>query len=400
MDWNENMLKKFTILYAEDEIELRELIFSLLKPIVKKIFLAKDGQEGLELYQKNYNEIDIIITDVNMPKLSGLEMCEKIRLLNKTIPIIITTAHNDNDFLQKSIELGVSRFVKKPIDVNALVQIIQTVLEPILLKKQLDLEHKQNLEQMVINAKFSATGKLAAGITHEINTPLTYVKANIELIGYDVEDLEESAIKESLKASLKKVTDGISRMETIMNSMKEVSMQKVIKHEDVNVYSTLITAATLAWNKIKHLTPLYINGEPFNLDTSRDTFKFFASVQVQRIEQVWIIIINNALDELIKIEKFEKRKLTIDITENEEHIVVKFKDNAGGIPEDILEHLFEPFKGSKDSSGMGVGLSIAKKIIDDHKDATIQAYNEDDGAVFEITFVKVDFNKNIVKCTN
>ena len=394
------MLEKFTILYVEDEIELRNFIFTLLEKLVNKIFVAEDGQEGLELFKKNRDEIDIIITDINMPKLTGLEMCEQIRGLSKSVPIIITTAYNDNNFLHKSIELGVSQFVTKPINVSTLVQIITKVLEPVALKRQLDLEQKHNLEQMVINAKFSATGKLAAGITHEINTPLTYIKANVEMMGYDLEDLEESNIKESLKTSISKVTEGIKRMETIINSMKEVSMQKAIKNENTNIYSTIVTATTLAWNKIKHLTSLYINGKPFNLDTPKDAYEFFASVQVQRIEQVWIIIINNAIDELIKIEKFEDRRLDINISEDENNIIVIFKDNAGGIPDDILEHLYEPFKGSKDSSGMGVGLSIAKKIIDDHKGSTIKAYNEDNGAVFEITFLKVDFNKNIVKWIN
>ncbi len=382
------MLENFTILYVEDEIELQNIVASLLKNFFKEVFLAEDGQKGLELFKQNSEKIDLIVTDINMPRLNGLEMCEQIRETSKEVPIIITTAYNDNNFLHKSIELGVSQFVTKPINVHTLVQIIKKVLEPVALKRQLDLEQKQNLEQMVINAKFSATGKLAAGITHEINTPLTYIKANVELMGYDIDDLEESNIKESLKASISKVTEGIKRMETIINSMKEVSMQKAIKNENTNIYSTIVTAATLAWNKIKHLTPLYINGEPFNLDTQKDTYKFFANIQVQRIEQVWIIIINNAIDELIKIERFEDRRLDITISEDENNIIVKFKDNAGGIPDNVFKNLFEPFKGSKDSSGMGVGLSIAKKIIDDHNGATIEAYNEDKGAVFKITILK------------
>ena len=53
-----------------------------------------------------------------------------------------------------------------------------------------------------------------------------------------------------------------------------------------------------------------------------------------------------------------------------------------------MPHIFEPFKGTKDSSGMGIGLSIAKKIIDDHKDSRIEVYNKDGGAVFKITIKK------------
>lgn len=110
---------------------------------------------------------------------------------------------------------------------------------------------------------------------------------------------------------------------------------------------------------------------------------FCSKVQKQRIEQVWIIVINNALDELIKIDDYEKRVLNIFLFEEKDEIVVKFKDSAGGIKEDILEDIFEPFVSSKEHSGMGVGLNIAKKIVDE-QDGNIKAYNEDNGAVFEI----------------
>lgn len=122
---------------------------------------------------------------------------------------------------------------------------------------------------------------------------------------------------------------------------------------------------------------------------NKNEFIFCSKIQKQRIEQVWIVVINNALDELVKIEDYENRVLNINLFEENNEIVVKFKDSAGGIKEEILEDIFEPFVSSKEHSGMGVGLNIAKKIVDE-QDGTIKAYNEDNGAVFEIRLNKCE----------
>ena len=382
------MFKSFTALYVEDEDQIKEIVGSILDNLFKKFYLASDGKEGLDLFNKHKDNIDLIITDINMPNMNGLDMCNKIREINHNIPIIITTAHNDKDFLHKAIDLGVSKFVTKPMVIQNLLTKIKEVLNPIILQQKLNDELKQHQEERLQSAKFAATGQLAAGITHEINTPLTYIKANFEMMGYDIEDLGESKIKKNMLKSMLKINDGIHRIENIVGSMKEMSVQSSDSKEDTNIYSSIITASILAYNKIKHISLVYINGKEFNLDIDKNKFEYIAKVQLQRIEQVWIIIINNAMDELMKIEKFINRRLDINIISTDTHIIVTFKDNAGGIKDDIIEHLFEPFKGTKESSGMGVGLSIAKRIIEDQNNATIKAYNEDNGAVFEIKLQK------------
>ena len=379
------MFKNLTALYVEDEEQLREVVNSIISALFKNCYLGEDGEDGLNVFKKHKDDIDIIITDVSMPKMNGLDMCKEIRKINPKIPIIITTAHNDKDFLHKAIEISVSKFVTKPLDMHFFLDSIKETLEPILLQEKLDEEVKAFQEERILNAKFSATGQLAAGITHEINTPLTYIKANIEMLGYDIEDLDNSNIKSNMEENLLKITDGLNRIETIVGSMKEISQQSIREKENTNIYSTIITSTILAYNKIKHTSLVYINNKKFSIDMDKNEFEYFATVELQRIEQVWIIIINNAMDELMKVESFEDRRLDINITKNDNKIIIEFKDNAGGINSNIIEHLFEPFKGTKKSSGMGIGLSIAQKIIDDQSDATIEAYNEDKGAVFKVT---------------
>ncbi len=380
------MFQTITALYVEDEDQIKNVVNSLLSLLFNKLIIASDGQEGLEKFIQHKDEIDIVITDINMPKMDGLEMSEAIKKINISIPIIITTAHDDKDFLHKAIKIGISDFVTKPMNMEVLLKSIEKNIKPIVLQRELDEELKLHQEERLLSAKFSAIGQLAAGITHEINTPLTYIKASFEMLGYDIEDLPDSQIKQNMTKDISRVKDGLFRIENIISSMREMSQQSSHRKESANIYSTLVTSTILAYNKIKHISNVYINNKLFNLDMNKTSQSFMANIQIQRVEQVWIIIINNAMDELMKIEKFDDRRLDINISSDDSYITVIFKDNAGGIQDEIVEHLFEPFKGKKESSGMGVGLSIAKKIIDDQDDATVKAYNEDNGAVFKIQF--------------
>ena len=245
--------------------------------------------------------------------------------------------------------------------------------------QQLENIQKEQLE----NVKLSSIGSLAAGITHEINTPLTYIKGNFELMQYDIDDLEPSGIKTRMQHDSLKIIEGIDRIANIIESMKEVSQVASESKESVNIYSTIITALTVSNNSINQMTDLFLNGELFDINMDKNRYQFYSRVQKQRIEQVWIVIIKNALDQLIYIDQYENRKFTIDIEQRDNNIIVKFKDNGGGIDENILENIFEPFVSFKKHGGIGVGLNIAKKIIED-QGGKIVAYNEDDGAVFEV----------------
>lgn len=247
---------------------------------------------------------------------------------------------------------------------------------------------KIHQEEQIKNAKLSSIGALAAGITHEINTPLTYIKGNFEMMGYDIEDLPSSEIKNRMLEDSIKINDGIDRIANIVESMREISQSSNEKKESVNIYSTLITALTMAYNRSKQICPILLNDEEFSLGSiDKNKYVFNCNVQKQRMEQVWIIILNNALDELVKIQNYENRLLRIKVFEEKDCVVIQFIDNAGGINNDIIDKIFQPFISSKEHSGMGVGLNIAKKIVEQQK-GEIVAFNEHSGAVFEVKLKK------------
>ena len=125
---NISILKNITILYAEDEKDLREVTHQILKGFTKKQYVAKDGAEGFELFKKYENEIDLIITDVNMPILNGLEMVKKIKKINLNIPIIVATAFSNKEYLLDAIDIGIDKYVLKPIDIAKLLQVMSQSL--------------------------------------------------------------------------------------------------------------------------------------------------------------------------------------------------------------------------------------------------------------------------------
>lgn len=114
-------LKEITVLYCEDEQNLREVTSGILKSFTKKQFIAQDGKEGLEYFKKYQNEIDLVITDVNMPNMSGLEMAKEIKEINSNMPIIVATAFSNSEYLLEAIDLGVDKYVLKPVNIKKLL---------------------------------------------------------------------------------------------------------------------------------------------------------------------------------------------------------------------------------------------------------------------------------------
>ena len=135
---NKEILENVSVLYVEDEKDVREFTAKLLSSLVKKVYAAENGLDGLEQFKENKDCIDLIVSDINMPKMDGLEMCALIKEINKEIPIVITSAHNDPSFLKKAINVGVSTYAMKPIDLYQLVESMIKAIEPIYLKKKLE----------------------------------------------------------------------------------------------------------------------------------------------------------------------------------------------------------------------------------------------------------------------
>jgi len=123
----ENDYSNLSLLYVEDDEIIRQNAVEYLNNYCKEVFSAKNGQDALTIYKdKNPN---IIITDIEMPKINGLKMAKEIRKKDKKTPIIIATAFTDNVYLLEAVDLQLIKYIIKPISSSKLKEALQLVLE-------------------------------------------------------------------------------------------------------------------------------------------------------------------------------------------------------------------------------------------------------------------------------
>jgi DNA-binding response OmpR family regulator len=144
-------LKNYTILYAEDEGIIRLNISKRLKTYCKDVLTVKDGQEAWEVYRKEMP--DVLILDINMPHLSGLEVAKKIREINSDIPILLLTAYTDTDMLLQAVELNLCKYLVKPVGKLALKEALVKISQKLYESKKEFLKLEENYIWDKVNNK-------------------------------------------------------------------------------------------------------------------------------------------------------------------------------------------------------------------------------------------------------
>lgn len=142
----EAYLRSLTALYVEDDEFIRSSMTHMLKRDVKTLLIAEDGAEGLALYKKYKPKL--IITDVEMPKLDGLDMTEEIKKDNPEAKIVITTGYSSEEFLMKAIDVGVDKFLVKPISVSKLRKTLRDLAKSIFYHEVATKQANINMKNM------------------------------------------------------------------------------------------------------------------------------------------------------------------------------------------------------------------------------------------------------------
>jgi len=138
-----SVLKDSTLLYLEDDEIIRKETISIFESFFKKIYSAEDGKLGLEQYHLHKNEIDIILTDISMPKMDGIEFMSEIRKENNELPILIITAFNDVNQIIKAIRYKVADYIIKPMQINTTLKIFTRIFNDRLNKKLVKKQQKE-----------------------------------------------------------------------------------------------------------------------------------------------------------------------------------------------------------------------------------------------------------------
>lgn len=119
------ILQKLTILIVEDENEIRKLMEEVMKNVFFEVYSAKNGDEGIKKFKKFAP--DLIVTDIAMPIMDGLDMAKRINEISPTTPIIALSAFSDKEKLLKAIEVGVDKYILKPVDMDELLLAIENI---------------------------------------------------------------------------------------------------------------------------------------------------------------------------------------------------------------------------------------------------------------------------------
>ncbi|MDP2078433.1 MAG: response regulator transcription factor [Sulfuricurvum sp.] len=124
---NIKILKNLNVLYVEDDPIISSHTITLLETYFDTVYWCESAEDALELFMRE--KVHLIISDIELPGMNGLQLCEKIRKLNPHIPIFITTAHQDKEMLMQAVKLKLVDYLIKPITVNALAQALSESLD-------------------------------------------------------------------------------------------------------------------------------------------------------------------------------------------------------------------------------------------------------------------------------
>jgi YesN/AraC family two-component response regulator len=123
-DMNFDNLKTKKVLYVEDDEAVLDSFTKILRKVFGEVLIAKNGQDGLELFDQNKDTIDFVIADIKMPKMDGLTMSDEIKKISPEMPCIITTAHAEYEYLKKADEIGIYKYITKPLNITDLLSAI------------------------------------------------------------------------------------------------------------------------------------------------------------------------------------------------------------------------------------------------------------------------------------
>ena len=338
------MKAKRKILIVDDEQSVLNLLNKRLQQDFE-VHLANSGAEAIALFEKH--DFDLVITDIRMPGIDGLDLLRVLKKISVNCEIIIMTAFADTQIAISALNEGGFAFVTKPLDMKMLRERINQAIAVIQSRENQEKVLKEMKSELLMQSLFtqrlSALAVLSGGITHELNQPLTGIGLYATTL-LNILKEEDKLDNNYFTETLTKIVSQVDRSKNIIKHMKEFfsgEMSETI--ETLNLKDAVDKALELFHAQLEaHDIELKIDIPP-NLHVQGS---------INRIEQVIVNLVSNASDSLD--EKFSESEnvdvnkyVHIQCRSEKDLVYLDICDNGGGVPIDIEKKLFEPFVTTK-----------------------------------------------------
>ena len=303
--------KELTLLYIEDDEQLRKELSSQFEKNFKEVFVATNEVEALEKFRNN--EIDFIICDINLPRKNTIEFLSEVKIKDSKIPILIVTTSTNQEYVFSCLKIGVTDYFVKPFEPIEFVEKIEKILDNLEKERELDFYNETIKDYM------DTIGKVAVVSIFDLEYKLVYFNDFlIEVSKYDFEELVSfdffSLLHPDLsKEFIKKITDDLENGQSYKGNLKYIS-----KDNDTFYANTTIVPIKDNNEKIeKYICVKFITTKEEN---ERREFKKRILYDFQETKRVYKVSqdkINELTLQISKFENYEKKMYVLDkIQEN------------------------------------------------------------------------------------
>ena len=364
-------MENVKILVVDDEPDILEFIKYNLAKEGYEVFTASDGEEGLEV--ANQQQPDLIVLDIMMPKMDGVELCRALRndrKFDQTLIAFLTA--RDEDYSQiAALDVGGDDYITKPIDLDGTLARVRTQLRlQEMFRENLDLQ-----ERLGDARKAAAVGAITQGIAHNLNNLLGVVVGYLDLIknGYDSADM--------VKRSVGLMDHAINRMVIIIRQLGTIANNE--RYE-----MTLLQIDKLLRNSIQRFQSEYNVEAVVSVESDLETTAAI-NANAETFEIILGKLLINAWESYPKKTPIEERKIALTAGINRERgpakLEIKVADEGCGIPASIKDTLFEPFITTKTAVGRGMGLTISRHTMRNINGDVQVRNNDGDGVTATLT---------------
>jgi len=387
----ESKAKIYTILLVDDEEGIRNVLNITLTHAGFRVLLASDGDTGFKVFKTR--KPDIVITDIKMPGIGGIELLKQIKQVSPDTEVIMITGHGDMDLAVKSLQYEAADFITKPIDsaelelsvrkavdrmsINHKIKAYMDDLEGVIREKDREIDESQSLVTI---------GQTVAGMSHVIKNIAGGLKGSSFILEQGIEnENREYLVKgwEMMKGNIDKITnlslDLLNYAKTSRLKLKQVN-----PNHPVLELETLLSHRAIEKDIKFVLSPL---GEAGKIGE-----KLSVLVDGDAIYNALFNLVTNAFDAFdtsdIGGENYKNKRdgtdkeVMVSVEKESDWIVYRVRDNGIGIDENIGQSLFKEFITTKGAHGTGFGLMTTKKIVDEHKGLIFFETKKGEGSVF------------------